>query len=80
VLVDTRQAESLLSVTEIYQLGKELASHSILRQSKICVLVPPRDVDKADFFETVAVNRGVQIKAFTNFEQAITWFVDLNES
>jgi hypothetical protein len=37
--------------------------------------VPTKDIDKAGFFETVAVNRGVKIKAFADFEQAIAWLV-----
>lgn len=75
VLVDTREAESLLSITDLYKLGEALASQLILRRSRICLLVPMRDIDKVDFFETVAVNRGVQIRAFTDFEQVITWLV-----
>lgn len=75
VLVDTRETESLLSITNLYELGEALAGHPILRQSRICILVPTKDIDQAGFFETVAVNRGVQIRAFTGFEQAITWLV-----
>jgi len=78
VLIDTREAEDLLSITNFYNLGEMLASQPLLRQSRICLLVPMRDIDKASFFETVAVNRGVKIKAFTDFEQAITWFVGCN--
>jgi hypothetical protein len=75
VLVDTREAEALLSIIDLYELGKALASQTILRKSKICLLVPMKDIDMADFFETVAVNRGVQMKAFTDFEHAISWIV-----
>lgn len=80
VLVDTREAESLLSIIDLYELGETLASAPLLYRSRICVLAPPRDIDKAGFFETVAVNRGVQIKVFTDFEQAITWLVMGNRS
>ena len=78
VLVDTREAESLLSTMNLYELGEALASHPILRRSRICLLVPMSSIDKAGFFETVAVNRGVQIRAFTDFEQAIAWLVIRN--
>jgi len=57
VLVDTRAAEDLLSITNLYELGETLASQPLLRKSRICLLVPIRDIDKASFFETVAVNR-----------------------
>ena len=75
VLVDTRGADVLLSIGELYELGVALAEHASLRRSKIGLLAPMSDVDKARFLETVAQNRGVRIRAFTDFEQAITWLV-----
>ena len=75
VLVDTRGAEAMLSVTNLYELGEALANHPALRFSKISLLTPKKGADDAGFLETVASNRGVRIKAFTNFEQAITWLV-----
>jgi hypothetical protein len=75
VLLDTRGAEAMVSITELYQLGVALADHPSLRRSKIGLLAPMSDVDKARFLETVAQNRGASIRAFTDFEQAITWLV-----
>ena len=75
VLVDTRGANVMLSVPELYELGVALAGQPTLRQSKIGLLAPMSDADKARFFQIVAQNRGVAIRAFTDFEQAITWLV-----
>jgi hypothetical protein len=75
VLIDTRGAEALLSITDLYELGKILADHPSLRRSKIGLLGPMSGVDKGYFLETVAHNRGVRIRAFTDFEQAITWLI-----
>ncbi len=75
VLMDTREAEAVLSVTDLYRLGEALSNHPSLCQSKICLLTPREERENADFLETVAVNRGVQIRAFTDFEQAMTWLV-----
>jgi hypothetical protein len=75
VLVDTREAKVVLSVTQVVQLGEALANHPSLRRSKIGFLTPMSDADQAAFLETVAVNRGVSIRTFTDFEQAITWLV-----
>jgi hypothetical protein len=75
VLLDTRKAESLLTPADRYHLGEGLAMNPILRRSRICLLVEPKDMDGAGFFETVVVNRGVNARAFANFEQAITWLV-----
>lgn len=75
VLMDTRGADVMLSITNLYELGKTLAEHPSLRQSKICLLCPLGDVDKAHFLELVAQNRGSRIMAVTDFEQAITWLI-----
>ena len=75
VLVDTRGATVMLSIIDLYELGEALAGHPSLRQSKIGLLAPKSDMDRARFFETVAQNRGAAIKAFTDFGQAITWLV-----
>jgi len=75
VLVDTRGAEVVLSTVDLYELGEALANHPSLRQSKIGLLTPKRPVENAGFLELVAKNRGVRIKEFTDFEQAITWLV-----
>ena len=80
VLVDTREAESLLTISDLYDLGKVLTGHHILVRSRICLLVPAKDIKEAGFFETVSVNRFVPTKAFTDFEQAITWLLMRNES
>lgn len=80
VLVDTREAESGLSVADIFELGITLANQFPLRRSKIGLLTPMSEADNAIFFETVARNRGVNIRAFTDFEQAITWLVMKQES
>lgn len=75
VLVDTREAESLLTINNLYEIGEALANARMLYRSRICLLAPAKDIDKADFLETVASNRGAQIKAFIDFEQAINWLV-----
>ncbi len=75
VLVDIREAEVVLSTVDLFELGMALADHPSLRQSKIGILAPLDRLDKARFLELVTENRGVRIKAFTDFEQAITWLV-----
>ena len=75
VLVDTRDAEAHLTIPNIYELGVALASHPSLRVSKIALLAPITEAEKARFFETVALNRGVRLTAFSDFEAAITWLV-----
>jgi hypothetical protein len=75
ILVDTREAEPALSTIDIFQLGEALAAHPSLRRSKIAFLKSKKDSQQAEFLETVTANRGVRAKAFTGFEEAITWLV-----
>jgi hypothetical protein len=82
VLLDLRRAQWRLSTMDIYELAAALAGHRDLRTSKIAVLVlPGADFDQAQFLETCAVNKGMNVDTFTNFEDAIQWFfttVDLD--
>jgi hypothetical protein len=75
VLIDVRGAETILSIADLYELAVALAGQPALIGSKIGILGPMSGMDKAQFFETVAQNRGARIKAFTDFEEAITWLV-----
>ena len=75
ILVDTREAESMLSIADVFQLGEALAAHSLLRRSKIAFLKSIKDNKQAEFLETVTANRGVRARVFTDFEKALTWLV-----
>ena len=58
VLIDIRGAETILSIADLYELAVALAGQSSLIDSKIGVLGPMSGADQAQFFETVAQNRG----------------------
>jgi hypothetical protein len=75
VLIDLRQAEPRLSASDIFDLGVAVASEPAVRQSKIALLSLMEDEEKAHYMETVSRNRGAQLKAFKDYEQAITWLI-----
>ncbi|HSL47276.1 MAG TPA: hypothetical protein VK897_27800 [Anaerolineales bacterium] len=75
ILVDTREAEPALSMIDIFQLGEALSAHPSLRRSRIAFLKSKKDIQQAEFLETITANRGVRTKVFTDFEEAITWLV-----
>jgi hypothetical protein len=75
ILVDTRNAEAVLSLVDIFELGQALAAHPSLRRSKIACLTSLRDMKEAEFIETTTANRGLRVRMFTDFEEAITWLV-----
>lgn len=73
ILLDTRRAHSRMSATDLWYLAAELSK---LRESfsrKTAVLCPIEDFDDAAFFELCARNRGLRVRAFTSFEDAINW-------
>jgi DNA polymerase III delta prime subunit len=74
VLVDFRQVKGKLSTTDIWYLAEELSKHENAFREKIAVLVNPDKFDKARFFELCSLNRGIEVKAFSSYEDAINWF------
>jgi hypothetical protein len=76
VLLDTRQADIRLSSTEIFELAARVAHESALRgRSRLALLVPSEKGADARFFETVSTNQGANVRAFFDFEAAITWLI-----
>lgn len=75
VLVDTRGADVHLSTVEIFELGVAVAREPALAREKIALLHPPEEKVDAGFFETVSLNRGASVRAFTEFEAAVTWLI-----
>ncbi len=75
LLIDTRGTETHLSVTDIWQLAAELAEivHKDAKGfwAKIAVLYPPEHFDSAQFFELCGQNRGLNVHAFSSFEDLI---------
>jgi hypothetical protein len=74
VLLDLRHAMFNLSTTDIYYLAAELVAHHEAFREKLAILVRPGiSFDQAEFFETCAHNRGFNVDAFCDFEDAINW-------
>lgn len=78
-LIDTREANPKMSATDIWQLAAEFAEHRMAFRNKIAVLIPQNDFDRAKFFELCAQNRGFEVGAFTNFEDAINWLTSFTD-
>lgn len=80
VLIDLREVKSSLSTTDVYELASELVKYGETFQRKTAVLArADKDFDQAQFFERVAQNRGFSVRAFTAFEDAITWLSDISQ-
>ncbi len=82
ILLDTRKAQIEMSVTDLWYLAsgtRSLAAELVNARGrfpkKTAVLCPFGDFDHASFFALCAENRGLNIRAFTSFEDAIEWLI-----
>jgi hypothetical protein len=76
LLVDLRDTQSNLSISDVYQLAAELCQHGDTFRRKVALLVVPGvNFKQAHFFETCSHNRGFSVNAFTDYEKAIRWIL-----
>ena len=77
LLIDTRGSENKLSAADTWQLAAELAAlvraNTGKYRAKIPVLCPVKEFDHAKFFELCSHNRGLNVRAFTSFEELFEW-------
>lgn len=76
-LIDIREAYPSVSLTtyDIYLFVKELVQKRKTFHNKIAILTrKDYQFDNAKFFELCAGNRGLDAKAFTEYEAVIDWF------
>ena len=74
ILLDTRDAASKLSATDLWYIAERL----VHRFPKICngrtaILCPNERFDHATFFALCAERKGVDMEAFTSYEDAMEW-------
>ena len=76
ILLDTREATSHATMTDVWTLAKDLGSLGLSFENRVAILNQPKDdFDRAAFLELVAGNRGFHVRAFREFEDAFTWLV-----
>jgi hypothetical protein len=74
LLIDMRGIESRLGVAEVYYSMESIAKE--LRYIKIGIVFPPEREEEGNFAENVAINRGVHLKSFVGYEQAVAWLTN----
>ena len=76
ILVDIRETEPGLSLSDIYELVTAVGNHRQAFRKKIAILLGAQhDFDKARFLEMCASNRGYNVNAFDDFEEAVNWLM-----
>ena len=73
VLIDVREAASFLSLAEVQTLLDEFAMRKIGAGRKTAVLCPESRYDNTHFFAVSARGMGLDVHAFTSFEEACDW-------
>ena len=76
VLIDTRAAApTRLSTNDLWQLGVAAGTQPAFARARVALLVPLDKKDDAEFFESVARMEGANVRAFTDFENSISWLI-----
>jgi hypothetical protein len=76
LLIDLRRTTGNLSIPEITEVVKVLIEHRDSFRSKIAIMTTPGvKLENAKFAALYANNRGFQVAAFTDFEEAINWLM-----
>ncbi|MBS4063918.1 MAG: hypothetical protein KGZ74_05130 [Chitinophagaceae bacterium] len=77
ILVNINKVTGNVPFFDRFQFAEALAQykakHALSKVSKIALVGMEPLIDKNRFGETVAVNRGVNIKVFTDLNAALTW-------
>ena len=75
VILDTRDTQSEMSVTDLWELAAELHRFREAFSRKTAVLGPPERSDYASFFALCAQERGFDVRAFASLGDAMEWLV-----
>ncbi len=74
ILIDVREASSDSTILDIWTLASDLGALGVAPGNRVAILNRPKDnFDRGAFLELCATNRGYQLKAFREFEEAFIW-------
>jgi hypothetical protein len=73
VLLDIRLAPGKLTLPEVLSFADEFAKVQSDHGLKTAVLTEPGRFENAEFFAVTAKGMGLQVQAFTSFEDAFEW-------
>ena len=72
ILCDERNLEYRLGLVDTYALA-EYAAKKAPFLVRVAIIHRPEDAQEAEFYETVATNRGLAVRIFNDFDAALTW-------
>lgn len=75
VLIDAREQFHAMSTLAVYNEARELATKLLGNKIRVAILAS-RDIDQPSrFFETVARNRGIDLRVFNALNEAVDWLM-----
>ena len=75
IILDLRKVHTEMSVADVWNLAAELCNFRKTFSRKTAILCAPERVDYGKLLALGAQNRGLPVRAFTSFEDAIEWLV-----
>lgn len=77
-LVDCTDQEKTGSMVDLIELPRQYSDEGLSRETCIALVIPAKKElhGIADFYETVCVNRGWQVRTFETRKQAIAWLAE----
>ncbi len=73
ILVDATALTALIPVLQLYEIGTYMAKQIEGRYIRAAVIANPEQIYPDRFFETVARNRGMDLRVFTSSVEAQAW-------
>ena len=75
VVLDTRKVQSTMSASDLWLLAARLTEDRKVFGRKTAVLCPAERFERAAFFSLCAENRGLNVRPFVSYEDAIEWLI-----
>ena len=66
-----------MSIGDLWYLAAEVSKLRQAFSGRTAVLCPLDEFESAGFFALCAQNRGLQVRAFGSFEDAMEWLMDI---
>lgn len=75
VLCDERKLKYEIKTFDIFEAAKEIVRYAP-RASRVAIVCAPEHFKEGKFWETVAVNRGLQVRMDVEIERAKAWLLE----
>lgn len=75
VLCDERNLQYALGTMGIFQAAEHVAA-TAPKIARVALICAPESFEDGRFWETVAVNRGLQVRVTPDYDKALSWLME----